>query len=84
VAGATTVPMPPTLSRTHTVQLKGRYQLTKALGLTAKWMYKKYEINEWLSDAIPLVPNAGGAMLMGNSQQGYRAQMASIAADYRF
>jgi MtrB/PioB family decaheme-associated outer membrane protein len=76
--------MQPTLSRTHTFQLKGRYQLTKAIGLTARWMYRKYEINDYMVGALPLVPNSGGALYMGNSQQGYRAQFVSMAADYRF
>ncbi len=84
IAGYTSNSLQATLSRTQTFSLRGHYQVTKDLGVSGRYLFQRYELNDYLTNSIPLIPNTSGVLYMGTVATGYTAQVIGFGADYKF
>ena len=79
--------LPNTLYRLHQLQIEARYQLRKRTSIAARYGWEKYTTDDWATNNVPLLwPQVGAAtaIFLGDSSQGYIANLVALVVTHSF
>lgn len=79
--------LPNTLYRLHQLQIEARYQLRKRTSIAARYGWEKYTTDDWAVNNVPLLwPQTGAAtaIFLGDSSQGYIANLVAVVVTHSF
>jgi MtrB/PioB family decaheme-associated outer membrane protein len=79
--------LPNTLYRLHQLQIEARYQLRKRTTVAARYGWEKYTTDDWATNNVPLLwPQTGAAtaIFLGDSSQGYIANLVAVVVTHSF
>jgi predicted porin len=82
--------LPNTLYRLHQLQLEARYQLRKRTSVSLRYGWEQYFTDDWATNDIPLLlvtpgnPTSSTAIFLGNSRQGYTANIVALMVTHSF